>query len=72
MAQSDIELRYLWDARDMYLNTVDDGSMQFEVWYTFESLTKFMFIDFNEIAVIGADLQEFREILKFVKYGKQK
>ena len=70
LAQSEIELSYMWEARDMYLQTVSDESMQFEVKFWFETLTRFAFIDFNDLGVIGANLVEFLEILKFVKYGK--
>jgi hypothetical protein len=68
LALSDIELAYMWEARDIYLSDIDSGSVQFGVWYMYESLTKFAFIDFNEIILDGGDLESYKTILTQVKY----
>lgn len=67
MAQTDIELRYMWDSREIYLNDVDSGSVSFGVMYYFDSLTKYAFINFNDIIFDGGHLDTYKQILTKVK-----
>lgn len=67
LVKVDEELSYFWEAREEYLEAVDSSTLMFGIWFVFEPLTRFAFVNFNEIILDGGDVSLFKDMVSAVK-----
>jgi len=67
LVEVDRELNFFWEARELYLEQHGTDTLMFGIWFFFEPLTRFAYLNFNDIIVDGGDLQVFKMLLEGVK-----